>query len=428
MKVLIISTTDSGGAANSCLRLHEGLLQEGVDSKVLLMRKIKKYPKTFQIKKPNRSRTTFQSIRQKIIQILRVFKIINRPLISKERHFLNTRQRELELFSFPSSEYDITDSPLYKEADIINLHWVAGFLDYKDFFEKNSKPVVWTLHDMNPFSGGEHYKELYLGIDSFGIPIDRVFTELEMKVFKDIISLKSRAIQGKSNLTIVAPSQWLAHEAKESDVFKSKPVYCIPYGVNSDIFNIRDKGYSRDVLNIPKDKKVILFVAEAITNSRKGYMYLRKALEKITQKDVVLCAVGNKRNTLELESNIIELGPITDELLMSIAYSAADVFIIPSLMDNLPNTVLESLMCGTPVIGFPVGGITDMIEHGKNGLLTDNISSQSLYKAISIFLSDEIVFEKNTIRSDAKEKYDLSIQAKKYITLYHDILLNERIS
>jgi glycosyltransferase involved in cell wall biosynthesis len=175
-------------------------------------------------------------------------------------------------------------------------------------------------------------------------------------------------------------------------------------------------------LDIPKDKKVILFVADLISNHRKGFLYLKKAFEKLDSEDVVLCAIGNKSGELKSLNNIKELGPIYDERLMSIAYSAADVFVIPSLMDNLPNTVLESLMCGTPVIGFPIGGITDMVQHGINGLLVKEVGVNALHETLNSFLNTIDTFDSERIRRDAVRKYDLKVQANSYIHLFESIL------
>ncbi len=199
-------------------------------------------------------------------------------------------------------------------------------------------------------------------------------------------------------------------------------MYHIPYGLNKDIFAHGDKNSSRDILNIPKDKKVILFVAESIHNNRKGFVYLKKAFEQLDLDDLVLCSIGNKNGSLVSFKNSIELGTVYDEKMMSIAYSAADVFVIPSLMDNLPNTVLESLMCGTPVIGFPVGGIPEMIEDGVNGLITKEISVSSLAESLILFLKSDKTFNSSKISEDAVKKYELKIQASSYIKLFDSIL------
>jgi len=328
----------------------------------------------------------------------------------------------LELYSFPNSNVDITETDLYKEADVVNLHWVANFLDFESFFRKNNKPVVWTLHDMNPFSGGEHYEERFLGIDENGNPIERKKTEKEIKFSNQNLILKKEILSQVDNLILVAPSKWLFEEAQKSEVFKNFKIHYVPYGLDPKIFKPRNQNYSRDILNIPQGKKVVLFVADSISNNRKGFIYLKKAIEQLNDSNLVLCAIGSKNSSIKSFENIIELGSIKDERLMSIAYSAADVFVIPSLMDNLPNTVLESLMCGTPVIGFPVGGITDMIQDGENGFLTDEISVESLKSTLSKFLTAENNFDRMSIRENAVGKYDQKIQADNYIRLFNNIL------
>lgn len=423
MKILIVNTYDNGGAANSCKRLHMGLLFEGITSNVLLRFKQNNWSNSFCLKQTNKVLTLFDKIENKarlIITKLGIYDAMDNS--NSIEVFLNNREKGLELFSFPYSKYNITESELYKEAAIINLHWVAGFLDYSSFFKKNTKPVVWTLHDMNPFTGGEHYLEEYLGIDDLGYPIKRKISKEEIKIAQKNISIKINAISKIENLTIVAPSEWLAKEASKSDVFKGRPVFCIPYGLDSEIFAPRDKNYSRALFKIPKDKKVILFVADSIDNHRKGFVFLQKAFQLIADSSVVLCAIGNKNSELNSIENIFELGAIYDEKLMSVAYSAADVFVIPSLIDNLPNTVLESLMCGTPVIGFPVGGIPDMIQDGVNGFLTDEISVESLTKTINKFLKNIDSFNKIEIRENALKKYDQKVQSQKYLDLFTSIL------
>src|SRR5690606_8995588 len=158
--------------------------------------------------------------------------------------------------------------------------------------------------------------------------------------------------------------------------------------------------FSRKLFNIPEDKLVILFVAESTASPRKGFIFLQKAIEKLRLENVILCSVGGQNTELKSTNELIELGSIKDERLMSVVYSAADVFVIPSIMDNLPNTVLESLMCGTPVIGFPVGGISDMIVDGENGLLTKEISVTSLAEALTYFLANPKRFDRENIRRE----------------------------
>ncbi|MBU2952158.1 glycosyltransferase [Tamlana agarivorans] len=422
VKVLIVNTYDRGGAANACLRLHEGLLGEDVNSNVLVLKKQKHINKTTQFVFQKKKEPRVKIIFNKLILFLKVLGFIKMKPFSKEAQFLKDRPKGLEMFSFPNSSFDITASPLYKEADIINLHWVANFLDYQSFFEKNKKPVIWTLHDMNPFLGGEHYKENFLGIDENGTPILRKRLQIEKSIEEQLVGYKSKILQSVENLTIVTPSNWLSLEVKKSTAFKNKKVLTIPYGLNMELFKSIDVTYSRAVFNMPYNKTIVLFVADSINNNRKGFRLLKAAIQELNSKDVLLCAIGKKQGELSTFGNVLELGEIKDERLMAVAYSAADVFVIPSLMDNLPNTVLESLACGTPVIGFNIGGIPDMIEEGENGILCDEISSFGLKKAIEKFLNIKDRFDKKRIRENAAKKYDLSVQAQAYSKLFKSTL------
>jgi glycosyltransferase involved in cell wall biosynthesis len=428
MKVLLVNSFDIGGAANSCFRLHHGLLKEGVETNVLLANKKRNWQNSLVFNTTPKKPSIKNKVKAKVIRLLKEFKLVKEKPVSDKTLFLRTRLAGLELFSFPDSKFDITQTELYKEAAIINLHWVANFLDYKSFFMKNNKPVVWTLHDMNPFTGGEHYTEEFLGIDNSGIPVMREISKEETVVNNKNIALKTQVISKVEDLIVVAPSEWLAEEARKSEVFKDRQVICIPYGINSEIFAPRDKTYSRELLNIPKNKTAILFVAENINNNRKGFIFLKRAFEQLEDPNLVLCAIGEKNKELDSMENVLELGPIYDEKMMSIAYSAADVFVIPSLMDNLPNTVLESLMCGTPVIGFPVGGIPEMIQDGINGFLTDEISVKSLVNTINKFLNISVRFKQADIRENALNKYSQKLQAVRYISLFESILNNRTIN
>lgn len=421
MKILLVNTFDRGGAANSCLRLHAGLLKKGIKSKLLIRINSRNLPFVEVAKPLQPKKTKYQNVKKAFRSILRRISLYrNTPI--EEVSFYQRRDPDLEMFSYPSSNIDVTENLTYKNAEIINLHWVTNLLDYNSFFRKNKKPVVWTLHDMNPFSGGEHYKELYSGIDENGYPIKRIIAEWENEEFQNIIQIKKEALKQIKNLTIVAPSKWLAVEARNSEVFKGNPVHCIPYGVDSNVFSPRNKSFSRNLLNLPEEKLVILFVADSIAKFRKGFDFLKRAIQHLEMDNIMLCTVGSKNQEMLPDMEILELGIIHDERLMSAIYSAADVFVIPSVMDNLPNTVLESLMCGTPVIGFPTGGIPDMIENGKNGLLTEEISVNSLVKALKEFLADPNRFDRKKIRLEALNKYDDKIQAENYIKLFKEIL------
>ena len=429
MKILFVNTFDQGGAAKACLRLYEGLRSEQVNVSILL--KIQTtHIKNGSVadKKIPRPPCFREKLHAKSLRLGREFKLTapaKKP-VDANFEFLNQRPSSLEYFSFPKSNYDITDSPLYQEADIIHLHWVADFLDWETFFSKNTKPVVWTLHDQNPFLGGQHYDERYLGLNEQGFPSFRIKTDLEVSKEEELLSVKNKALKGIGNIWIVTPSQWLFNSSLNSNLFGRFNHKLIPNGIQTQIFKPTNREFCRDVFGLPNDKKVILFVADSLENSRKGYVYLKRALFELSEdifNGLVLCSIGNKS---ELEDNnmVVELGQIQDERLMAMAYSAADLFVIPSLEDNLPNTMLESLCCGTPVLGFQTGGIVDAIVDGVNGLLCDEISVNSLVYGLKKFVSGEVVFDRDAISNSASERFALDKQTNAYIGLYKEILSN----
>jgi glycosyltransferase involved in cell wall biosynthesis len=427
MKILHITTIDRGGAAIACLRLHEGLLAVGIDSNVLVLEKEKDdiphvyaYQPDVVVKKP------FDQIKRKIQQVLKKMKLYENPydrLESEQQKIAASRLPELELVSFPYSTIDITNNKWFKEADLVHLHWVANFLDYRTFFKKCDKPIVWTFHDMNSFLGGEHYNETLLGPDEQGIPIPRQFTEQEQKIEEKLKKIKKKVFENAPVIHIVAPSNWMANELRDSLMFNNYTLNIIPYGIDPTEYKLLDKGYSRGILNIPLDKKVILFVANSLANNRKGFKYLQLSLNYFQREDVVMCSIGQNPTTdSDIEINNIEMGEIQDQKMMNIAYSAADLYVIPSLMDNLPNTVLESLLCGTPVISFPIGGLPDMINNEKNGYIADEISVNALTRSLTQFFNDGVKWSTEEIRKDAIERFGTSIQNKRILQLYESII------
>ncbi|MEO8149863.1 MAG: glycosyltransferase [Bacteroidia bacterium] len=420
MRILHINTFDRGGAFNAALRLHEGLIAKNVNSHLLILNKSTTQPIE------NSSVYVTENVKRKNLPeriIRKVYNSVSRfypdkdTLEHKQIHEkINSRQ--IEWFSFPDTGIDITDHPEYKKADVINLHWVADFVDYS-FLAKNIKPVVWTLHDMAPFTGGCHYSEgcrLFMS-DCNVCPI--LNGTIDPSITKRSFIYKSKIIADAKNLNLVSPSLWLLNESKQSELFKNFKHYHIPNGIDSSRFKRHDKNSAREALGLPKDKCVLLFVAFHNQNiKRKGFIFLHDALNLLNNDSLFICSVGNADPDTNPQNGIIDLGLIKDENKMSMIYSAADVFVIPSIEDNLPNTVIESLMCGTPVIGYAVGGITDMVKNNENGLLCDEISSRALAETINLFLEKRNDFNSDTIRNDTIERYDISVQTKFYIELY----------
>lgn len=397
MKVVHINTYARYGAATAALRLHKGLLNLGIDSTFLSLEQSEKYPKV-------------HVISRNISFTARVLNRLGFPRTIEQKNASKIKAGgDFEVFTFPNSSIDLSSHPLVKSADIIHLHWVSDFLDYSSFFRQCKKPIVWTLHDMNPFQGGFHYKadeernaSNYLG-------------KLDQKIKKQ----KKQVLKLCNNIHVIGPSKWLMDASKQSEAFNKFSHASIFYGLDTQIFFPYDIAMSRSVFKLPQDRRLLLFVSDNILNKRKGFDILTKAIEHlIVPDDVVFCSVGDLRHNLSSD-RIIHLGRITDERLMPLLYSAMDAVIIPSREDNLPNVMIEALACGLPVIGFPVGGIQEVLKNPGLGILADDISEASLAKAIDLFLNDPTLFDKQSIREFAEQNFNLTTQAEKYLALYN---------
>jgi glycosyltransferase involved in cell wall biosynthesis len=435
MRVLTLNTSNSaGGATKACLRLHQSLIDSGMEADLLMLEQPQNvarghnfYEFYTQQAIAKRNKTSLvEKIRKKILYELgRAEEAVTNKRNAYEARLINQKKHGSETMHFAQSRYRIQEHPLYKQADIVHLHcMINNFLDYPSFFANTDKPIVWTLHDMTPFTGGCVYSEGCEGFvnDCSNCPQLQGTENPEYAAYT--LQVKRQALFNFKRMVIVSPSLWLLNLSKRSTLFNGFRHEHIPYGIDSEVFQPRDKAYSRALLGLPPDKPVLLFVAQYVQNSRKGYSYLLEAIKTLNlYESITLCAVGNK-TTSNTSDKIFEIGSVSDERLMSIVYSAADVFIIPSLHDNLPNTVLESLLCGTPVIGFPVGGINDMIKNGVNGYLCEDVSVDALTAATSKFLQNKMSFNTNNIREDAVKKYHNSAQLWSYRNLYKELIGN----
>ena len=405
LKIVHISTYDSGGAGNAAMRLHLGLLEKNVNSIFLCAKKSTDYKNVVEFsQKQSILKSTF---------IRTPFNAIGLPIDKNNQNqkTLNKLSGEYDLFTFPDANADILSHPAVKEADIINLHWVAKYLDYPSFFTKVNKPVIWTLHDMNPIQGGFHYyDEMEQNKNVFGL--------LENKLRKR----KAALIHQCKNLTVVAPSKWLHNLAKQSDAFKLAKHFHIPYGLDTTLFKDYGKAIAREVFNLPMDKIIISFVSADIHTRRKGFDLLFEAIKKTDYlQDVVFCTVGAVPDGLN-DNNFIHLGTIKDERLMALLYSASDGYVLPSREDNLPNVMLEALSCGTPVLSFAVGGMLDLIQPGFNGEFANEISAKSLSERLKLFVERIGKYDRIQIRQNIIDNYNLSVQANKYLNLYNQAM------
>ncbi len=274
---------------------------------------------------------------------------------------------------------------------------------------------MWTFHDMNPFMGLFHYQ-----LDEGKNPHA---SELDNKLKR----IKEEAIKQIGNAAVVTPSQWLLKSAKESGVFNHFELHrSIANGIDTKQFDTTDRTAARRGLDLDPSEKVLLYTAAQLEVERKGARLLQQALEKVNC-GLTLLTLG--KGSLEISNKkvkIIPLGYMSNPREIANCYAAADVFLLPSLEDNLPNTMLESFAAGTPVISFSTGGMKEHIQTGINGILVSEMNSGALAKAITDFCDDRYSFDINTIKEYANKHFNLESQAKKYLDLYRDLLTQEQ--
>lgn len=286
------------------------------------------------------------------------------------------------------------------------------------------KPVVWSLHDMWGFTGGCHYDEKCGKYQSncFSCPIlgSNKVKDLSRYVF----SRKRKTYKKLDNLVVIGVSRWLAECARHSSLFADKRVVHIPNPIDTTIFSPFNKVEARRILNLPDEKKIILYGAlSATSDSRKGYDELIKAFELIPDKnDIELVVFGNSSPVIVPDGLVVHSLGYIDEVSLRLLYSAADVMVVPSLQEAFGQTASESMACGTPVVAFGATGLLDIVDHKQNGYLAEPFNSTDLARGISWVINSPIY---QSLSQNAREKvvrcFDSRVVAKKFIELYASI-------
>lgn len=417
MKILHVNTNDiEGGAARAANRLHKGLLQKNIYSRMIVNNK-----KTDDFTVITLNTNKLERIKTKI----RLF--LDEKL--KSIYFKRLKVTwSCNLFCNKSLVNFINKS----NFDIVHFHWInASMLSIKDI-KKINKPIVWTMHDMWPFTGGCHYSDNCVLYKEDCNKCKQLSNKKDTFLSGYILKEKYSSYKKKS-IVYVTPSEWLEKCSKESFLLKNSNIKVIPNGIDLKIFKRLDKNFCKKILNLDLSKKYILFGAMTSTSDkRKGYDLLKRALsffkEKfyLKDKDIVLLVFGaNKpRNNENLPFDINYLGQISDDITLNIIYNSADVFIAPSREDNLPNTIVEALSCGVPCVAFNVGGMIDLIEHKNNGYLAEPFNIEDLAEGINFVLEDENRWNNlsENALNKAQKDYNINDISDKYIDLYKKIL------
>lgn len=369
LKYAILATYTEGGAGIAAVRLAKGLRQQGVDCSVISFSP-RMHPSDYKMELSQEQQVLYDKS------------------LALDKNHTHEGSTFFSNQMYPSLEKSQVE--FLRHFDVINLHWIQMFLSVEviEYILSFGKKVIWTLHDMAPLTGGCHYSNGCLGYtnDCSECP------QLDSKVNdypQQVLSEKIKRWQS-DNLTIVSPSQWLADCAKQSQVFRNAPVKVIRNGLDTDVFVPTGKEHARSFFNLPQDKKILLFTCQSHGERRKGFKELMEVAHKLSEQrdDLHVLMFGHEsEETKKLPIPYTALGHIDEEWKLAVGYSAADVTLLPSLEDNLPNVILESLACNTPVVAFDNGGCGELIFNSVNGEVAEtndvNLFSNAVLKVVS---------------------------------------------
>lgn len=380
MKVVQINTSTAGGAGVAALRLNRALCAAGVASDLLVQEKTLQEPHVFGLNESYLGKKTALA-----------------RFVGERLAFLPHEKNKSVRFAFSPARVgaDISKHPLLQNADIIHLHWTQfGFLSLRSLQQIISlkKPIFWTLHDQWAFTGGCHYSGECVGYEQHCgfCPFLKhpSASDLSTRVFAQ----KQRLLAdlGPAAITFVSPSKWLGKMAQHAQLTKKFQTIVVPNPIDTSVFAPINKHEARQKLGLPADKKLVLFGSANTSDPRKGFAYFKAAISALAQTlpNIEVVLFGKSSPNLGLTLPVHDLGMRT-EAQIKYAYSAANVMVVPSLEDNFPNTITESMACGTPVVGFETGGIPEQITHLLDGYMAHLENIDSLKKGIEWVLENE---------------------------------------
>lgn len=413
MRVLIVNTSECiGGAAIAASRLMQALKKNGVKAKMLVRDK-------------QTDRLTVHSIGSSWTQ---PFKFLwERLCIFVANNFSRKGLFQVDIANIG---FDIVRHPEFERADVVHLHWInQGFVSLNTLEKvmRSDKKVVVTLHDQWYFTGVCHYSgecvkymDACRACDLLGRGL---LGDLSQRVF-----LRKQQIYGDARITFVGCSRWMADMARKSSLARGQRVVDIPNAIDTDFFCVRDKMQSRSELCLPKDMYLLLFGCQRITDERKGFGLLAEALRLMKQHDeqlakkIALVVVGGDADRVRslVPFRMFSVNYVSDPKRMVQLYNAVDLYVTPSLQDNLPNTIMESMACGTPCIGFNVGGIPEMIDHRENGYVADYKDAGDFADGIMWALNADYDKLSQCARKKVLDTYSEEAVARKYMEVYEN--------
>lgn len=401
MKVVHLVTDDIGGAGRAARRIHAALQQQGVDSKVIVL---EKYDQN----------DCQRVLNNKIART--IFKVIRKGYQKK-----SASQYELVRFSELGYGLPLDKVKEIQEADIVHLHWINYSFISNHALERlfKNKKIVWTLHDMWPFTAGCYY-DSECGQYKKGCHACQLIKQ-DNGVSENAWKKKKSLYEKANDLTFVGCSKWITDCAAQSMLTKRFSCINIPNPIDTSVFYEEDREKTRKKLGAKEDEKIIVFGAmTADSDERKGYRYLLEALNELSKLEQNYRAVvfGNKGELHfdGLNIPVTGLGMIHDDNKLRKIYSAADVFVAPSVQENLSNAVMESLSCSTPVAAFDIGGMSDMIDHKETGYLAKPFDAADLAAGIAYSAAHPQM--RRNARRKVEESFGMSVVGKQYKALY----------
>ena len=418
MRVLIVNTAErTGGAAIAANRLLHALNHNGVEARMLVRDRKTDSPLVTSLPPSWRLKANF---------------LWERGVI----WLANGLSREnLFQVDIANAGTDVTTMDVFRWADVIHLHWVnQGFLSLNDLERiiLSGKPVVMTLHDQWYFTGICHYSG---GCDKYRTRCEKcpmMKGSFGMDLAQCVFDRK-RAIYEGSDVTFVGCSRWMADLARESRLTQGHTVTNVPNAIDTDVFTPMDKTAARRRFNLPEDMRLLLFGAQRITDERKGFAFLKEACEHISMHHPTLpghlgvVVLGGDAESVKeaLPLPVYTVNYLSNETDIAQLYNAADLFVTPSLQDNLPNTIVEAMSCGVPCVGFNVGGIPEMINHKQDGYVADYCDSIDFAQGISWCLNEaRLPALSAAARSTALATYSEAVAAQRYLAIYQQALTN----
>ena len=419
MRVLIVNTSERiGGAAIAAGRLMDALKNNGIKAKMLVREK----------------QTDRLSVTGLKMNAWRVWQFIwERILIWKENRF---RKHNLFAVDIANTGTDITAIPEFQEADIIHLHWInQGMLSLNDIRKilQSGKPVVWTMHDMWPCTGICHHARECDKYHQECHHCPYIYKGGSKKDLSNQVFKKKKELYQLAPITFITCSQWLKGRAGQSALLNGHTIVDIPNPINTSLFKPQNTVAARNRMGLPTDKKLILFGSVKVTDKRKGIDYFIESCKLLAEKhpelkeELGVVVYGKNSEQLKplIPFQVFPLDFISSDKDLVNVYNAVDLYVTPSLEENLPTTIMEAMACGVPCVGFNVGGIPEMIDHLHNGYVAEYKSAEDLANGVIWTLNES---EYHTLSEEACRKavsnYSESTVAKKYIDVYNKITGN----